>query len=136
MTQIHSPVARYDEDLQSPVDAVIARLHPDRPLWRVNWGVSNHPSLFQPDIPPATPEMDPASMWVRVEWQTLRKLPETGAVLFTIRTFVESMHGFYEREYDLVHGFADLISKIPENVAQYKSIAPYRDALYAYLDTR
>lgn len=136
MTQIHSPVARYDEDLQSPVDAVIARLHPDRPLWRVNWGVSNHPSLFQPDIPPSTPEMDPADMWVRVEWQTLRKLPESGAVLFTIRTFVESMRDFYEREYDLVHGFADLISKIPENVAQYKSIAPYRDALYAYLDTR
>jgi hypothetical protein len=46
------------------------------------------------------------------------------------------MRDFYEREYDLVHGFADLISKIPENVAQYKSIAPYRDALYAYLDTR
>ena len=136
MTDIHSPVARYDQDLRSPVDAVIARLHADRPLWRVNWGIANHPSLFQPDTPPATPEMDPADMWVRVEWQTLRKLPETGAILFTIRTFVESISDFYTREYDIVHGFADLISKIPDDVAQYKSIAPYRDALYAYLDTR
>lgn len=136
MTQIHAPVARYEEDLRSPVDAVITRLHPDRSLWRVNWGIANHPSLFQPDIPPATPEMNPADMWVRAEWQTLRRLPETGAVLFTIRTFVESARDFFEREYDIVHGFADLISKLPDDVAQYKSIAPYRDALYAYFDTR
>lgn len=136
MTQIHSPVARYTEDLRSPVDAVIARLNHERPLWRVNWGVANHPALFQPEIPPATPTMDPADLWLRVEWQTLRKLPETGAILFTIRTFVESARVFYERDYDIVHGFADLISKIPDDVATYKSIAPYRDALYAYLDSR
>lgn len=136
MVSIHSPVARYTEDLRSPVDAVMARLNPDRPMWRVNWGISNHPSLFQPDIPPATPSMDPADMWLRAEWQTLRKLPESGAILFTIRTFVESARDFYERDYDIVHAFADIVSKIPDDVAEYKSIAPYRESLYAYLDTR
>ena len=136
MASIHAPVARYDEDLQSPVDAVIARLNPERPLWRVNWGIANHPSLFQPDIPPATPEMDPADMWFRIEWQTLRKLPESGGVLFTIRTYVEQLRNFFERDYDIVHDFGDIVNKIPENVAQYKSIAPYRDALFAYLSSR
>lgn len=136
MASIHAPVARYDEDLQSPVDAVIARLSPDRPLWRVNWGIANHPSLFQPDIPPATPEMDPADMWFRIEWQTLRKLPESGGVLFTIRTYVEQLCNFFERDYNIVHDFGDIVNKIPENVAQYKSIAPYRDALFAYLSSR
>jgi hypothetical protein len=136
MAGIHAPVARYDEDLQSPVDAVIARLSPDRPLWRVNWGVANHPALFQPDIPPATPDMDPADMWLRIEWQTLRKLPESGGVLFTIRTYAEQLRNFFEREYNIVHDFGDIINKIPENVAQYKSIAPYRDALFAYLSSR
>lgn len=136
MASIHAPVARYDEDLASPVDAVLMRLNPERPLWRVNWGVTNHPSLFQPDIPPVTPEMDPADMWLRVEWQTLRKLPESGGILFTIRTYVEHMKVFFERDYQLVHDMGDIINKIPENVAQYKSIAPYREKLFEYLSSR
>jgi hypothetical protein len=71
-----------------------------------------------------------------VEWQTLRRLPLTGAILFTIRTYSEKMSDFMERDYAVVHEVADVINKIPENVAVYKSIAPYREALFAYLETR
>lgn len=136
MAAIHQPVARYSEDLQSPVDAVMMRLNPQRPLARSNWGLSNHPSLFQPEIPPTTPNMDVGDMWFRVEWQTLRRLPMSGAALFTIRTYVEKMSDFMLRDYAVVHEIADLINKIPENVAQYKSIAPYRDRVFEYLSGR
>lgn len=136
MSSIHQPVARYNEDLQSPVDAVMMRLSPQRPLARINWGISNHPSLFQPDIPPATPEMDISDMWFRVEWQTLRRLPISGGTLFTIRTYVEKMSDFMLRDYPVVHDIADLINKIPEDVAQYKSIAPYRNRIFDYLSSR
>ena len=136
MASIHSPVARYEEDLDSPVNAVLRRLHVDRPLWRTNWGISNHASLFQPDIPPITPEIDIADMWFRSEWQTLRRLPETGAILFTIRTYVEKMSDFNTRDYAVVHDVGDIINKIPENVAQYKSIAPYRERIFEYLSLR
>lgn len=136
MTNIHQPVARYSEDLQSPVDAVMMRLSPHRPLARINWGISNHPALFQPYIPPATPKMEIGDMWFRVEWQTLRRLPVSGGALFTIRTYVEKMSDFMVRDYAVVHDIADLINKIPENVAQYKSIAPYRDRVFEYLSGR
>lgn len=136
MASIHQPVARYTSDLDSPVNAVLKRLSADRSLWRVNWGLSNHPALFQPDTPPTTPGMNMADMWVRIEWQTLRKLPDTGGVLFTIRTYVERLSDFVQRDYQVVHSMSDLIAKIPENVAVYKSIAPYRDAVVAYLDAR
>ncbi len=136
MASIHAPVARYDDDLSSPVNAMLMRLSVDRPVWRINWGISNHPSLFQPDIPPVTPDMDAADMWFRVEWQTLRRLPVTGAILFTIRTYVEKLSDFMDRDYALVHEIADLVNKIPENVATYKSIAPYREKLFAYFETR
>lgn len=136
MTDIHAPVARYDTDLESPVNAVMKRMSPERPLWRVNWGLSNHPSLFQPETPPITPEMSMGDMWMRIEWQTLRALPETGAVLFTIRTYVERLSDFVHRDYQVVNSVSDLIAKIPENVAAYKSIAPYRDAVVAFLDRR
>ena len=136
MAAIHAPVARYDTDLDSPVNAVMKRLAPGRPVWRVNWGLSNHAALFQPDTPPATPEMDPADLWFRVEWQTLRRLPVTGAVLFTIRTHVEKLSDFVLRDRPVVHEFADHIRALEEDVARYKSIAPYRSAVYDYLSAR
>lgn len=137
MASIHGPVARYDSELQSPVDAMLARLVPSRPVWRINWGITNHPSLFQPWIPPHTPEMDPGEMWLRVEWQTLRRLPVTGAVLFGIRTHLQTLAEFRRtRRPELIDDFADLILKLPEDVAAYKSIAPYRDSLHAYLAQR
>lgn len=136
MASIHRPVARYDTDLNNPVHAMLARIRPERPVWRINWGVSNHPSLFQPETPPVTPDIFPGDLWFRVEWQTLRRLPVTGAILFTIRTYVEKMSDFMEREYAVVHDIGDLINKIPEDVAEYKSIAPYRESLFAYLETR
>jgi dimethylamine monooxygenase subunit A len=136
MASIHAPVARYEEDLNSPVNSVMMRLSSERPMWRMNWGISNHPALFQPDTPPITPEMNAADMWFRVEWQTLRRLPITGGILFTIRTYVEKLSDFMEREQPLVQDIAELVNKIPENVAQYKSIAPYREKLFAYFETR
>ena len=136
MAAIHSPVARYDTDLDSPVNAVMKRLTPDRPIWRINWGLSNHPALFQPETPPPTPGMDPADLWFRVEWQTLRRLPVTGAVLFTIRTHLQKLSDFMLRDKPVVHDFAEHVLFLEDKVAQYKSIAPYKFRVYDYLSAR
>ena len=136
MASIHMPVARYDIDLDSPVNAVLKRMNVEKPMWRTNWGISNHPALFQPDIPPHTPDMAIGDMWFRTEWQTLRRLPDTGAILFTIRTFVEKLSDFITRDYAVVHDIGDIINKIPVDVAQYKSIAPYRERIFEYFSAR
>jgi hypothetical protein len=80
--------------------------------------------------------MDAADMWFRVEWQTLRRLPITGGIVFTIRTYVEKLSDFMTRDKPLVQDIAELVNKIPEDVAVYKSIAPYREKLFAYFETR
>jgi len=136
LASIHSPVARYGDDVASPVNSVMMRLNIERPLWRTNWGISNHPALFQPETPPMTPDMDAGDMWFRVEWQTLRRLPITGGIVFTIRTYEEKLSDFMTRDKPLVQDIAELVNKIPEDVAVYKNIAPYREALFAYLETR
>lgn len=136
MASIHIPVARYDVDLDSPVNAVLKRMNTEKPMWRTNWGISNHPALFQPDNPPHTPDIDIADMWFRTEWQTLRRLPETGAILFTIRTYVEKLSDFVTRDYAVVHDIGDIINKIPVDVAQYKSISPYRERIFEYFSAR
>ena len=58
-------------------------------MLRRNWGVHDHDTLFVPEHPPPRPGITAANagerLWVRSERQTLRRLPRSGAVLFTIR---------------------------------------------------
>lgn len=86
---IHGPVPRYADDLAEKVDRFLDRLRPDALVARRNWSVHDDPALYAPD-PPVDPR--PAAVhevgdrfWLRSERQTLRRLPQTGAVLFTIR---------------------------------------------------
>lgn len=132
MQAVHAPVARYDTDLARPVDAFLTRLAVDRPMWRTNWGIVNDATFFQPLIPPATPEMSPGDLFLRVEFQTLRRLPASGAVVFTIRTFQEQLGDLVARVPRMAEVLAQLIDSLPDNVAEYKSIAPYRESLITW----
>jgi hypothetical protein len=86
---IHGPVPRYEDDLAERVDRFLDRLRPDVIVARRNWSVHDSDALFSPD-PPADPTPVavaevPDALWLRSERQTLRALPRSGAVLFTIR---------------------------------------------------
>lgn len=85
VSAIHDPVPDYD-DISAPVDLFFDRMSVERPMWRTNWTLLDDPSLHQPNRP-TTGATDPGSWTFRVERQTLRKLPTTGAVVFTIRTY-------------------------------------------------
>lgn len=82
---IHAPVPDYDQ-IAGPVDLFFERLTPDRPMWRTNWTLMDDPALYQPTRPPTRVD-DPGAWTFRVERQTLRRLPGTGAAVFTIRTY-------------------------------------------------
>jgi hypothetical protein len=72
--------------------------------------------------------MDSEAMCLRVESQTLRKLPETGHVLFTIRTHMVPM----ARWRDVPGAFESLIEMLEDMSPQardYKGAHLYQDAL-------
>lgn len=86
---IHDPVPGYHDTIGSIVESSLDRLDVSRPLWRRNWSILDDPALFQP-APSPSQRRQPAALsalTLRVERQTLRRLPATGAVLFTIRTY-------------------------------------------------
>lgn len=82
---IHAPVPGYDA-ISDPVDSFLDRLSVDRPMWRTNWTLLDNADRYQPDRP-ATRVKNPGDWTFRVERQTLSRLPVTGAVVFTIRTY-------------------------------------------------
>jgi hypothetical protein len=140
MMAIHEPVPSYAERLGKPVDRFIGMLAPERPVWRLNWSLTSDPALFQPighgqrDADPGiTPENAGARLFLRVERQTLRRLPRTGAVLFTIRTHQRPLETLADRPQELAR-LAEAVRGLPEDTARYKSVTPFREALLAYLD--
>jgi len=86
---VHRPVAEYDADLTRRVQRLFDAIRPEAPLERGNLLAYARPDLFQPKR-----EADPRSgiaagaPYLRAERQCLLRLPETGAVVFSIHTYV------------------------------------------------
>lgn len=83
---VHGPVPDYAESLSAGVDRFMARLRPDRAFVRSNWGLVDRPDLFVPEPTPAVDPRATPAFFFRREDQSFRKLPDSGAVIFSIRT--------------------------------------------------
>lgn len=123
MAEIHEPVARLNDHLEAPIDRFFDRLTPDRSYWRLGWGVLDTDELYQPTdgTAPARPvETPPAAHHLRVERETLRRMPETGCVLFTIRTYLCPLDAVPGPDDALA--LAEAIESMPNDVAEYKQL--------------
>jgi dimethylamine monooxygenase subunit A len=136
---IHEGVPGYAEKLKRPVDRFFAALVPDRPVWRLNWGIVDDPAPFQPiairAALAATVDTAGERLWLRVERQTLRRLPETGAVVFTIRTHITPLDAAIASP-GAAADLAAALREMPEATRRYKHIAPILPALLGWLDRR
>jgi hypothetical protein len=140
MSIIHDPVPGFGDKLARPVDRFFDHLGVDRPVWRVNWSLNDDPTLFQPvrrqdlDTDEAVTAANAGDrLFIRCERQTLRRLPSTGWILFTIKTYVDPIASLATRP-DAAAGLASAVRQLPEGTRRYKNIAPYQQALLDYLD--
>lgn len=90
LDDIHSPVPGYDGQLSTPTNSFFDRLRPERSYWRLNWTLLDRADLYQPSRARVAPSGELADWFFRVERQTLRQLPHTHTIVFTIRTYVTS----------------------------------------------
>ena len=139
---IHAPVPTYAETLGRPVDRFMGAIKPGRLAVRYNWSVHEDPTLFQPtghgrgDFDPSiTPDNAGEALCLRVERQTFRLLPESGVVVFGIRTHLTPL-----AEVAAVPGeagrLAAAVRGVPVELERYKSLMPFRAALLGYLDRK
>lgn len=88
---VHDRVPSYDGALAPRVQRLFDALRPGRPLVRANWLVHTTPELHQPltEKAKAARAKEPTDRyWLRVERQTLLRLPESGAAVFGIKTLI------------------------------------------------
>lgn len=139
LAAVHAPVPLYADRLARPVDRFMGHIKPGHIAARLNWSVLDDPALFQPDgkwkrqaRPDITAENVGTRIFLRVERQTLRRLPASDAVLFGIRVHVYPLRRIARH----APALAAAVRALPPEIQHYKSLLPFRDALLAWLDVR
>lgn len=90
--EVHGPVPDFETGSRNDqlITRMFDKIQPDRIVERFNWSIYPDGDLFwSPEMgaKAASRPFDPLANFIRVERQTLRKLPTTGAILFTIRIY-------------------------------------------------
>lgn len=140
LAAIHEPTPHYTETLATPMDRAFDKLKVERPVWRLNWSVVDDGNLFQPtghgrtdyetDV---TAENAGDKLWLRVERQTLRRLPQSNDILFTIRVYSNPLRTLSDKP-EIAKQLASAISGLDEAMRDYKSLRPLHAATLAWLD--
>jgi hypothetical protein len=130
LTEIHARVPGYSSDLATKVDSFLRRLTTHTVVGRRNFAIHELPDLFAPDVPP-TIGVAPGEQWLRSERQTLRRLPKSGAVLFTIRTQQTQLHTLSQ---DLRSRLAARLKAEPTDLIGYRDLTGRLPALIDWLD--
>jgi hypothetical protein len=91
LDRIHDPVPGYEQELAARVNRLFASLQPHKPLLRFNWSLQRDSELFwRKDLGSGVGKGSAEPYW-RVERQTLRRLPRSGAIVFGIRISLHSV---------------------------------------------
>ena len=145
MSEIHVPVPGFGPGTRNAglIDRMFDRLQIAQPVERFNWSIQAGDALYHPlsndeRIDRATgrpirfPDVEAAARaFIRVERQTLRKLPVSGDILFTIRIHLDPM-GLLKSRPDratLAASFAEQLLALDGEQLDYKGLTADRDRL-------
>jgi len=149
LDDIHAPVPGFAAGTRPA--ALIARifdsLQVDQPVERLNWSLQEDDRLHHPRSKDARDAgIHPgaggllgndlfAGTFIRVERQTLRRLPLSGDILFTIRIHLDPLRqlALHPHAGRLAGSLADQLDALNESQLAYKGITENRDALVGLL---
>lgn len=148
MIDIHQPVDGFTKHLKTLVYNLFKTMAPDAPVYRGNWAVFNDLKspldLYTPEGHEVRNEaMGGVRLYegpktgrvltFRCEYQTLRKLEQSKAIIFSIRTYQMYLEGFKT----LPREDAEILVKVIENIhpdfITYKGARFWKDAALKYL---
>ncbi len=140
LSAVHAPVPLYGDRLAAPVDRFMRHVKPGHVASRLNWSLLDDPALFQPGGKwrveggsGITATNAGERIYLRVERQTLRRLPISGAVLFGIRVHVYPLDRVIDSA-NRAATLAEAVRALPVEIQHYKSLLPFREALLTWLE--
>ena len=128
---IHDPVPHYEERLAAPVDRFFNKMTVGPISARMNWSLQIGTDLFTPHRAKrqaAAGDLDNNHLCLRLENQTLRKLLQTGFVLFTIRTHIEPVSR-WKHTPNAIEDLTRMLKDMSSESQSYKGASFYAGAL-------
>ncbi|RSL96089.1 hypothetical protein CEP52_011681 [Fusarium oligoseptatum] len=98
---IHGPVPEYKEKMAFSMNRFFSKMPTSNPIQRGSWGLSQGQPLYLPGDPikaslkyrdAPNPSLKPEDIFLRTDWQTLRRLPLSGAVVFQLQSSIHANH--------------------------------------------
>jgi len=139
---LHAPAPGFEERFLPRVARIFDALAADVILERRNWTVMAGDDLFAPDgaqvrarIPGIAPEAAATALHIRVERQTLRRLPASGGLVFSIRVWRHALADL-DAEPERRAAFARAWRGAAPEFRAYKRLAAYDRLVEAYLRAR
>lgn len=139
---LHAPVPGFGERFLKRVTRIFDALPADQVLERRNWTVMAGDELFAPDggairarASDIAPEDAGALLNVRVERQTLRRLPATDGIVFTIRIWRHHLSAL-DADSSRLAAFARAWRGAAADFRAYKRLATYDSLVEAFLRAR
>jgi hypothetical protein len=142
LLEVHAPVPGYAGQLARPVDGLMERLRPERPVMRVNWGLGVTDALdrsprtaarWAPLLEGITAQNAGERCFLRLERQTLSRLAASRAVLFTIHTWCGPVAA-EARDPWRRQRLASVLRSVPPATRAYKGLDPFLGPLLAWLE--
>ena len=140
MDEVHAPVPGFGAGSRNAdlITRMFDHLRPDMPVIRWNWSLYGDDALFHPEA--ASPDArrfgpDAQRIFVRLERQTLRRLPVSGDILFTIRIYVDPLAAVARQPEAgrVARALAEQLAGLDDAQLAYKGMRAERDAVLARL---
>jgi hypothetical protein len=143
---IHAPVPLFAERIGRSSDLLMQRMKPGHPTARVGWSISTSDSLnrapavankWRQDVSTITADNAGERCYLRLERQTLSRLPETRAILFTIHTYLAPIAEVIAADAPArARRLANTLRTAPEEFLRYKGITQFYEPLVSYLEAQ
>jgi dimethylamine monooxygenase subunit A len=142
MQDIHGPVPGFGPGTRnaSLINRMFDNLRVEQPVIRWNWSLYGDNKLYHPASDNQMKnrfgegKID-GRVFMRLERQTLRKLPKTGAILFTIRIYIDPLEVLttHADGKALAQAIADQLEALTPEEIGYKGLVGEKDRLLSRL---
>ncbi|KAF7295270.1 hypothetical protein MIND_01066100 [Mycena indigotica] len=103
LSGIHAPVPDYEDKMAFSMNRFFSSMKVDKPIQRGSWSLEIGQPLFlqedEPDFRQSKPNVSLDDIHLRVDWQTLRRLPRSRAIVFNFKPLFTSVKQFRHEPY-------------------------------------
>ncbi|KAJ3865061.1 hypothetical protein EV359DRAFT_72660 [Lentinula novae-zelandiae] len=126
LKEIHNVVPDYKEKMEFSMDRYFSKMPTDKPIQRGSWGLEIGQPLWLQDGDPhfavrttQDPNLKIEDIYLRVDWQTLRRLPRSRSIVFNFKALFTPLSSFRNEPY-IPHLVLKVLTEGKKNLMDYK----------------